>query len=69
MSQYFLLCRENDQENGSRVFYQQSNLCRDIISCRVKYSCRDKVKLFLDRKWKSNETSQDKFIAANISKL
>ena len=48
---------------------QQSNSCHDIKSCRVKDFCHDKGKLCRDRKWKSNETSQDKFIATKISML
>ena len=39
------------------------------ICCRVKDFCCDKRKLCHDRKWKSNETSQDKFIATKISML
>ena len=60
MSQYYLLCRDNDQENGSRFLSPQSNLCRDKRGCKVKDLCRDKGNFFCDRKWKSNETSQDK---------
>ena len=69
MSQYYLLHCDNDQANGSRVLSQQSNLCRDIKSCRVKDFCCDKGKLCRDRKWKSNETNQDKFVATKISML
>ena len=69
MSQYYLLYRNNDQVNGNRVLSQQSNLRRDIKSCRVKYLCRDKGKLCRDRKRKSNETSQDKFVMIKISML
>ena len=69
MSQYYLLCRDNDQENGSRVLSQQSNLCHNIKSCRVKDFYHDKGKLFRDRKQKKNETSQDKFVTTKISIL
>ena len=62
MSRYYFLCHDNVQANVSRVLSQKSNLCRDIKSCKVKDLCRD-------RKWKSNETSQDKFIATKISML
>ena len=62
-----LLCCDNDQENGSRVLSQQSNLCRDIKRCILKDFCRDKGKLCHDKKWKGNEISQDKFVATKIS--
>ena len=61
--------RNNDQTNGNRVLSQQSNLCCDIKSYRVKNFCLDKGKLFRDRKWKSNETSQDEFVPIKISML
>ena len=63
MSQYYLLCRNNDQENGSRFLSQQSNLCQYIKSYRVKDFYRDKGKFYHDRKWKSNKT---RFVATNI---
>ena len=69
MSKYYLLCHDNVQANVSRVLSQKSNLCCNIKSCIVKDLYRDKGKLGRDRKWKSNETSQDKFIATNISML
>ena len=49
MSQYYLFCHNNDQTNGSRVLSQQSNLCRDIKSCRVKDLCCNKGKLCQDK--------------------
>ena len=41
----FLLYCDNDQANNSRVLSQQSNLCRNIKSCRVKNICCEKRKL------------------------
>ena len=62
MLQYYLLCRDNDQANGSRVLSQQSNLCHDTKSYRMTDFCHDK-------KRKSNETSQDKFVVTKILML
>ena len=69
MSQYYLLYRDNDQANGSRVLSQQSNLCRDIKSCKMEDFCHDKGKLCRNIKWKSIETSQAKFVTTKISML
>ena len=64
-----LLCRDNDQANGSRVLSQQSNLCCNIKSYRVKDFYHKKRKLCHDKNRKSNETSQDKFFTTKISML
>ena len=64
------------QENGSREVSRQSNLCCGITSLRGEKECCDKTKLCRDRKWQSNETSQDKlvttkvfYVATNISTI
>ena len=64
-----LFCSIATMIKQSRVLSQQSNLCHDIKSFRVKNICHDKIKLCRDRKWKSNEISQDKLVATKISML
>ena len=57
-----LFCHDNDQ-------VMAVEFCRGNKGCKVRDFCHDKRKLCRNRKWKNNETSQDKSMSTKISMM